>query len=59
MIDTCNKAEMINFRKMNGSIGSLGLWSIRNWPIKVKIPFISFLGVSLILAVTVLFFSPL
>ncbi|MBF0357241.1 MAG: diguanylate cyclase [Magnetococcales bacterium] len=58
MIDSCNKSEMTKFRKMNSSIGSFGLWSVRNWSIKVKIPFISFLGVALILAVTVLFFLP-
>jgi hypothetical protein len=58
MNNTCNKPGLISSRKIGDHVGNIGLWSIRNWPIKVKIPFISFLGVSLILLVTIVFFLP-
>ncbi|ABK43659.1 diguanylate cyclase [Magnetococcus marinus MC-1] len=66
MTDTCSKparlgdetSGLVTVRKMEVDKGTTGLWSIQNWPIKIKIPFISFLGVALILVVTVAFFLP-
>ncbi len=43
MADTCNKSGMVTFRQKQENQGIIGLLLIRNWPIKVKIPFLSLL----------------
>ncbi|MBF0383170.1 MAG: diguanylate cyclase [Magnetococcales bacterium] len=58
MAEACNKSGMVTYRQRQEARGIMRFLLIHNWPIKVKIPFLSFLGVSLILMVTFVWFLP-